>query len=187
MLQGKIVYQGTTKDGQLLLIRYIQKGDEEKMVQYINVISQEETFISFQGETLTLEEERNYLEEQLKRLEKNLTVHLLVFSNDKLIGIAGVDMQDKASKHVGVFGISIAKEQRGQGIGKLLMDKVLQEAEINIPQLRIVTLGIFANNQIAYEMYKKFGFIQYGSLPKGILRKGEYQDHHYMYKVIRED
>ncbi len=185
MHQGKIVYQGTTKDSEPLLIRYIQQGDEEKMVQYINTISKEETFISFQGEILTLEEERNYLQEQLKKLEKNVTVHLLVFSNKRLIGIAGVDMQDKASRDVGVFGISIAKEYRGQGIGKLLMEMVLREAEENIPQLRIITLGVFANNPHAYEMYKKFGFIQYGSLPKGILRKGEYQDHTYMYKVIR--
>jgi len=46
MHQGKIVYQGTTKDSEPLLIRYIQQGDEEKMVQYINTISKEKSVIS---------------------------------------------------------------------------------------------------------------------------------------------
>lgn len=187
MHQGKIVYEGTTKVGEKLLIRYVQKGDEEIMVNYINTISKEESFISFQGETLTVEEEREYLEGQLKKIDQKLTVHLLVFSNDTLIGISGLDMETKAMKHVGIFGISIAKEYRGEGIGKLLMQSVLEEGEKNIPQLRIVELGVFANNPIAFAMYKKFGFVQHGSLPQGVLRKGEYHDHHLMHKVIRRD
>lgn len=186
MHPGKIVYEGKTKDGEKLLIRYVQKGDEEMMANYINTLSKEESFVAFQGETMTVEEERKYLEEQLKKIDKKLTVHLLVFSNDILIGIAGLDMQTRgAMRHVGAFGISIAKEYRGEGIGKLLMQSVLEEGEKNIPQLRIVELGVFANNPIAMEMYKKFGFVQHGSLPQGVLRKGEYHDHHMMYKVIR--
>jgi RimJ/RimL family protein N-acetyltransferase len=102
-----------------------------------------------------------------------------------LIGIAGIDMKDKTESHEGVFGISLAKDYRGEGIGKILMRLVLEEAESNLPPLRIITLGVFSNNSLAMEMYKKFGFKEYGRLPKGVLHRGEYVDHVYMYKSIR--
>lgn len=185
MEQGSIVYTGETKKGKTILIRYIQQGDAEQMTEYINTLSQEKTFIRFQGEKVTLEEEQRYLDDQLKRLEMKKTVHLLVICNDKLIGISGIDMCDRIEKHVGVFGISLAKDFRGEGIGKLLVETVLKEAEKNIPELELVTLGVFANNPLAISLYEKLGFVQFGSLPKGVMHKGEYVDHHYMYKSIR--
>lgn len=42
-----------------------------------------------------------------------------------------------------------------------------------MPQLRIVTLGIFDSNLIAKSMYEKFGFKEHGRLPKGVLYKGQ--------------
>jgi RimJ/RimL family protein N-acetyltransferase len=187
MTQGKIVYQGTTAKGKPLTIRYIQAGDEQSMTEYINTLSQEKTFILFQGEIITHEFEKEFVEGQLERLEKNETVHLLAFSDDKLIGISAIDMSNRVEKHVGVFGISLAKEYRGEGVGRILMEQVLEEAEENILQLRIVTLGVFANNALARSLYEKLGFVQYGSLPKGIFYKDEYIDHLYMYKVIRDN
>jgi RimJ/RimL family protein N-acetyltransferase len=35
-------------------------------------------------------------------------------------------------------------------------------------------------------MYQKFGFIEYGTLPKGILYKGEYIDEIKMYKEVKK-
>jgi RimJ/RimL family protein N-acetyltransferase len=186
MHQGEIVYQGTSKKGKNLLIRSIQQGDAEQMMEYINTLSQEQTFIRFQGETLSLEEEQKYLDGQLKRLERHEVVQLLTFCDGKLIGNSGIDMQDKIHSHMGVFGISIARDYRGEGIGKLLMQCVLQEAIKHIPSLRIVVLNAFASNPQALGMYKKFGFVGFGMLPKGIFYKGEYEDYVYLYKNIRE-
>ncbi len=42
-----------------------------------------------------------------------------------------------------------------------------EEAEKNIPQLKIVTLGVFASNLLAKQIYEKFGFKEYGRLPRG--------------------
>jgi len=33
-------------------------------------------------------------------------------------------------------------------------------------------------------MYEKFGFKKYGCLPGGVLHKGKYVDHLYMYKKL---
>ena len=65
------------------------------------------------------------------------------------------------------------------------MKLILEEAEKNLPKLRIITLEVFENNPVAQEMYKKFGFREFGKLPEGIAYKGQYIDRIYMYKKIR--
>ena len=184
-MEGKVVFEGLSDKGNKILIRYPTKDDAQIFCDYINILSKEKTFVRFQGEEVSLEDETKYLNTQLDRISKKQTVELIVFCNNKLIGISSIDMKDKTESHEGVFGISITKEYRGEGIGKKFMQLVLEEAEKNMPQLRIVTLGVFSNNPLAKSMYEKFGFKEHGRLPKGSLHKGEYVDHIYMYKNVR--
>lgn len=186
MKPGEIIYRGTAKNGKEFFIRYLKEGDEQQMTDYINILSKEQTFIYIQGENISLAKEKKYLKDQLKKIKTKQAVQLAVFADQTLIGLSGIELRDRAEKHVGSFGISLAKKHRGQGIGKLLMNLVLQEAEKNISNLHIITIGVFANNPRALSMYEKFGFIRHGSLPKGLLHRGKYIDHHYMHKIIRE-
>lgn len=157
------------------------------MWEYINTLSKERTFIRYQGEEVSLEEETKYLNSQLEKISQKCAVLLLVFCEGKLIGISGIDMKDKIEKHIGVFGISVAKDFRGEGIGSKLMELVIEEVEKNLTGLEIITLGVFSNNDLAKKMYQRFGFVEYGSLPKGIKLEKEYADHIYMYKVLRRE
>jgi ribosomal protein S18 acetylase RimI-like enzyme len=93
-------------------------------------------------------------------------------------------MMDKTEKHIGVFGIAINHDFRGGGIGKLLMDLVLKEAKDKLPDIKIVTLGVYSTNDIAKSLYKKMGFVEYGMLPEGITRSGKFEDEFLMYKNI---
>ncbi len=184
-MEGKIVYRGKTKKGNEIIIRYPQKDDAQAMCDYINTLSKEQTFIRFQGEEVSLESETKYLQEQLEKIAKNQSVQLLAFSGGKLMGISEIDMKDKVEESEGVFGISLLEEYRGEGAGKKLMELVIKEVEENIPHLRIVTLGVFANNPVARDLYEKLGFKEYGRLPGGVLYKGQYVDHVYMYKQVK--
>lgn len=185
-MEGRIVFEGRTGKDNHIIIRYPTRNDAKAMWEYINLLSKEQTFITYQGEKISLEEETEYLKKMLEKIEKRKAIQLLVFLEDKLIGISGIEMEDKTSAHEGVLGISIAKESRGEGIGKRLMECMIDEAIKNLPQARIITLGVFGNNPLAMEMYKKFGFREFGRLPEGILYKGQYIDHIYMYKKVRE-
>jgi RimJ/RimL family protein N-acetyltransferase len=184
MKPGTVVYTGKTKKGTDIIVRYPVKTDVVEMHRYINVLSKEQTFILYQGEDVTLKEEMAFLTRVLKKIKNGQDTTLLVFHKDTLIGITGIEMKDKAEKHIGDFGISIAKEFRGEGIGNILMNLILEEAKKNLENLKIVILGCFADNPVAHEMYKKFGFIEYGTLPKGLSHKGNYVDHIFMYKEV---
>ena len=65
------------------------------------------------------------------------------------------------------------------------MEKVIDEARKNLPQLEIIMLNVFANNDLAKQMYKKFGFVEYGLMPNGIKLETGYADDVLMYKVVR--
>jgi RimJ/RimL family protein N-acetyltransferase len=185
MNDENIVFEGKSKSGRNLTIRYPKLTDAPAMLTYINKISIEYTYINLQGEQKTLEEEQEMLKKFIKGINEHKAVMLLAVVEGNVIGISEVMAGKGASSHEGTFGISVAEEYRGEGIGKLLTRLVLEEAEKNIPQLRIVTLGVFADNEIGIDMYRKFGFIEYGRLPQGFLRKGQYTDHVYMYKKVR--
>lgn len=183
-LQRQIVYQGSTKTGLKITVRYLYRGDVDLTRNYINTLSKERTFIYFQGEQNTVEEERKYLNLILNGLKKETVVCLLAFDVNKLIGLSQIEMKDKAQGHVGVFGISIAKLYRNQGIGKLLLNLVFEEAKKHLPRIKICTLGVFANNKVAINMYKQFGFKKYGRLPEAVMHRGKLVDEIYLYKKL---
>ena len=184
MKPGEIIHRGKTKKGKVFIVRYPVMGDLKKLLDYFNTISKEQTFIRFQGEQLTLDEEKKYLESLLEKIEKKEAVKLFAFYQNQLIALADIKLLDKTSNHVGVFGITVDKQFRGEGIGKKLMNLVIEEAKKNLVKLKIITLGVFSNNPIACKIYGKMGFTQYGKLPKGILHRKKYVDHIFMYKNI---
>lgn len=184
MKPGTIVYQGKSKSGREIIFRYPTKDDLQSLWEYINTISKEQTFITFQGDEVTLEAEQKWLETRLREITEGKTVLLFVFSDNKLVGASDVIMKIRAEKHVAIFGITIAKDFRNDGIGEILMKTVLEEAKRNLKDLKIVTLGVFGNNPIAQSLYKKMGFIEYGNLPEGAIHRGAPVDHVYMYKKV---
>ncbi|HSX19123.1 MAG TPA: GNAT family N-acetyltransferase [Candidatus Saccharimonadales bacterium] len=183
-MEGKIVFTGKSQKGKQIILRYVKQGDAQTMLDYINTLSDERTYIRFQGEHLTLKEEQEYLDSQLKRIKDKKSVHLVALSNNQHIGISSIDLEDRTSSHVGNFGISISKEFRGEGVGKLLMETIVSEAQKELPGLKIITLGCFSNNALAIKMYKEFGFVEYGRLPNGVKLENGFVDHIYMYKNI---
>lgn len=182
---SKIIFRGKTPDGVPYLIRYPKRTDLSEMWRYINMLSKEKTYISFQGEEISLKVERGFLNNAIRKIRAGLAILLLIESSKRIVGISDVYMQPRTASHIGVFGISIAKEFRGKGVGKKLMGLVIKESEKNLKNLRIIQLECFANNPIAPQMYKSFGFKEYGKLPNGMSYKDGYVDDILMYYDVK--
>jgi len=182
-MENNIIHTAVTKSGKTVSFRYPTIDDAEILMNYINKISLEKTFILFQGQQKTLEDEVKWLEIFTKN--KNENVIILAFIEDKLIGLSDIKLGFSAKNHVGSFGITVAKEYRGEGIGKKLMEFVIKESIKNIKDLKIIELECFASNLIAQNLYKKFGFKEYGRLPKGLKRRGKFDDAILMYKKVK--
>jgi ribosomal protein S18 acetylase RimI-like enzyme len=184
-MEPKIVFSGKTDKGLPIVIRYPKLSDVSSMTDYINTLSDERTFITYQGEHETIESETKFLEEKLKSIEQNQAVFLLALDEDQVIGISWIGMGTKTQKHIGTLGVSVLKDFRGQGLGNLLMETVIFEALGKIKHLEIITLEVYSKNHLAIELYKKFGFVEYGTLPNGIKLENSYDDGILMYKNIK--
>ena len=181
----RIVLDHTLPTGEKIIIRYPEADDVQALLDCINELALEETFIIIQKRQQSVEEEKEFLESILKKIAEKKQIFLSAWIDGKLAGSSGVELKRDAFGHEGEFGIALRKEYRGKGIGKLLMSVVLKEAEKELPDLRIVTLGVFGENTLAREMYKSFGFEEFGWLPEGVMRKGQFDDHIFMYKKVR--
>ena len=179
---SKIVFKGKTADGTPYLIRYPKRTDLNELWRYINELSQEQTFISWQGEEISLKDERDFLNGLLRKIREGKSVFLVAESNGKIIGDTGIDTKGRVNNHVGLLGLSIAKEFRGKGIGKKLIQSVLDEAGKKLKHLKIIHLECFATNEVACNLYKSVGFKEYGKLPGGIAYKDGFVDEILMYK-----
>lgn len=185
MEPGTLVSSFVSRKQKKITIRYPLPTDVYSMLKYINALIDEGTYIRMQGEQISYEEEQSFLNTYLEKIACQTGVLLLAFHEDNVIGASGIESHIGAEGHVGEFGISVLKDFREEGIGSSLMGAVLDQAVQHIPSLEIVSLSVFSNNERAIHLYEKYGFTQYGVLPRGLKRKGMYDDALFMYKSLR--
>jgi len=169
----------TSKSGKEITIRFMAEHDAAELMRYINEVSLEDTFITFSGEQVSLEEEEEYLKSVFEKVEDHNMLKVVAEFEGKIIGAADMTRDlvgKKRSYHVAGFGLSVAALFRGEGIGEKLMRVTIEQAKIYIEGLRIITLTVYEPNSAGQSLYKKVGFEEYGRLTGGVLYRGEYFD-----------
>jgi L-phenylalanine/L-methionine N-acetyltransferase len=78
-------------------------------------------------------------------------------------------------RHSGHLGIAVRDDWRRQGVGTKLMEAALDLAD-NWLGLTRLDLRVFADNEAALGLYRKFGFEVEGTHRRFALRAGEYAD-----------
>lgn len=111
-----------------------------------------------------------------RRAESASDVEILAIVDDKIVGNAGISMirdRDK-TRHRADFGISVLAAYWGLGIGSALTAACLDCAR-KAGYLQ-VELEAVSENESALNLYRKFGFVEYGRNPKGFrTRTGRWQ------------
>jgi RimJ/RimL family protein N-acetyltransferase len=179
---GTIINEFTSKKGKQIVFRLPREDDAEQMLEYINKLSREDTYISFSGEQLTLSEEQEYLNKCLRDLEKGDGFLLLATHNEQEIGVADVRRMIRRSKHVGHFNISLAEGFREEGIGSEMI-QILSDLARKIG-LQMLELVVYSVNERGIHVYEKNGFKEVGRIPKKALFHGELVDEIIMVKFL---
>ncbi len=91
----------------------------------------------------------------------------------KLIGVVSMGRSDgEKSKHRGlIWGMYVAAEARGKGMGRHLLEKCIERAKL-LPGLEQLQLSVVTSNVAACSLYKSLGFVCYGE-DRGALKIGE--------------
>lgn len=171
------------KNGQEIILRPPETGDIDELLRYVNVLSQEDTFITMSGEIMTREQEEENLKSWLQEMVEGNRIHLLAFAGVQLVGVAEIKRITKSrtrSLHVGEVAISIAKDWRGLGIGKNMLKKLIDDSRRSL-DLKLLKMTAFATNQRAITLYKQLGFRIAGEIPAAIKYKGKFVGQKYLY------
>ena len=87
------------------------------------------------------------------------------FEDDKIVGFISADyVLDECT----IFNIGVLPEHRRKGLGKLLIDELINEAKKR--DFAFITLEVRSENIPAYKLYEKAGFTLCGK------RKGYYKN-----------
>ena len=119
--------------------------------------------------------------------EKSLNGILLVaeFENEF---IGNIDLTgSKRSKmfHTGMIGMGIKEEWRDQGLGRILIESVIDWAKEN-SEIELIWLDVYASNELGYNLYKNTGFQISGIINDFFKDENGYVDKVQMYQRIKK-
>jgi len=131
---------------------------------------------------LTTPEEFTYTIEQEDQLIQQYLDHpdfimITPRVGDRIVGM--MDFRVKAQlriRHQGEFGMSVHPEYQGLGIGRYMLDALIEWATEN-PRIETLRLSVHARNTQAIELYQKCGFVVEGREVRGVkFANGVYDD-----------
>lgn len=127
--------------------------------------------------SMTEEQERLFLAEQALRPDWAAFVATPRDEPTHVIGMVTADgmPRRRAIRHRARVGISVARQWRGQGIGRALMQRVITWARESGVITRL-ELEVLVRNETAIRLYEQLGFEREGIRRHGLLRHGEYLD-----------
>ncbi|HEU5140173.1 MAG TPA: GNAT family protein [Bacillales bacterium] len=167
-----------------VLIREAIPDDAERLNEIGRSVMMEECYSvmtpnEFKQKT---EKEKQWIQDHLDHPGKTLFVAEI---DEKVIGFINFQNGARARlAHVGSLGISIQKDFREAGVGRALMETLLEWAQDN-PLIEKVALAVFSNNKRAIHLYEKLGFAEEGRRSKEIkFAENHYVDDILMYKFV---
>jgi len=89
-------------------------------------------------------------------------------------------------RHAGEINmIATHPDHRGQGIGESLMSAMIDMADRWL-QLSRLSLIVWTSNERAISLYKRFGFVIEGTMPRYVFLDGDFGDAHLMGRISNE-
>lgn len=156
----------TLKNGTECCLRNGTESDAQAVFDNFNLTHSETDFLlSYPDEnSFDVMQEGRFLKE---KTESENEIELIAVVDHAVAGTAGIEAIGNKYKvrHRAEFGISVAREFWGLGIGQALLAACIECARAaGYVQLE---LNVVAENTRALSMYQKAGFIEYGRNPKG--------------------
>ncbi|ASK60782.1 GNAT family N-acetyltransferase [Virgibacillus phasianinus] len=172
------------KNGEQVSIRKAELADAQVVlnIQWQTILENDYLITVPEEFNQTIPQQRDWIQ----KLLDNKRETMMVAEVDSIV-VGWIVFQTRNPKrlaHAGTFGMMIAQEYRGIGIGKMLINALLDWAEKN-PLIEKVSLWVISTNQRAIALYESFGFKEEGRKVREIkLDKTKYADVILMYRFV---
>lgn len=156
-------------------LRPITEADAEGYRACLDRVAAERRYLAFTAAP-PLSEVKFYIKAMLQR---GLPFIVAVDAQDKVVGWCNIHVQPQTQhrggfSHVGTVGMGLDAAYRGQGLGRQMLQTVFDTAgRVGIER---VELQVYASNESAVKLYRKFGFVTEGVKARARKLDGEYDD-----------
>lgn len=163
-------------------IRETLPEDAEKVIAYIKKIGGETDYLTFgeEGLPITLEEEKEYLRQV--QADRG-SVYYSAWRGEKMIGAGSLSGLLRRMSHRGEAAVSVIKDEWNQGIGSMLLEKLIAYAREN--EIEFLDLTVRRDHASAIRLYEKCGFQRVGTIPAYFKIEDRYYDAVAMYLDLR--
>ena len=158
------------RDGRLVVVRPARVTDANSLLRNVNLVGAEEVYILMDRE-VDLEAEHRWLE----GFDGQRNILIVAESNGEVVGSADCHGGTFAkTRHVGGIGIAIREGWREVGLGRIMMNRVLEWMRARGFQKG--ELSVFSTNLRARRLYESLGFREEGVLRRHVRIRDEYVD-----------
>ncbi|AKP68259.1 GNAT family N-acetyltransferase [Companilactobacillus ginsenosidimutans] len=134
-----------------LIIREAIPDDAQKLIDFLNKVSTESSFIEHDvTDNVTEDDERLSLDEIYNSAHDELMLAIL---GDEIIGFSRLEQLDEFESE---FGIVVEKDFWNNGVGSYLTEDILAYAKES--PIKKVSLEVYKNNPAAIHLYEAHGF-----------------------------
>jgi acetyltransferase, GNAT family len=167
-----------------LLLREAEASDASILIDFLNQIGQESDYTTLDetGMLMNPEQVAAFLEQQASLPNR---ISIVAFLNEELAGLVSITADSyKRVAHIGDVFVAVKKAFWNQGLGRILMEEVIDWAtESDI--IRKLALSVQVRNKRAIHLYKSLGFEIEGLQKRGAyLEEGKFLDVYLMGKLI---
>lgn len=170
------------------MIRELRWNDLEDVVanyySYYDELEETQDFgISFFKKKPDYSSEVEWFSDLYRSISEGNAVAVVAEEDGKVVGLCDVHRIRPGTEldHSAVLGIAIRKGYRGRGLGELMMKRVM---ELSRGKFEVLKLEVLTVNTRAINLYRRLGFIEYGTFPKAVKRGKRYYDLIQMYFIL---
>ncbi len=174
----------TDKTGYEMILRNAEINDAENLLRYLKITTSETPYLIREPDdvTLSLAQEKNFIQ---RIMDSDRELMLIAILDGKHIGncsLMGIG-EYRRYHHRCSVAIALYQEYCGRGIGKIMLQTVLETAkEIGYEQAE---LEVSADNTNAIALYENLGFETHGLFPNSMkYENGKYADAYWMMKKL---
>jgi RimJ/RimL family protein N-acetyltransferase len=162
-------------DGRSVLIRPAVPDDAGAALEYLRKVGGETQNLTFgaEGPGLTEHEEREYF---ARTAGSDNSLAILALVGETIVGGLTFDGGTRPRlRHLGEFGISVARDYAGLGIGRAMIEYMIAWAERS-GVVRKINLKVRADNLGAIRLYQRLGWVHEGKTTRDTLIDGQFHD-----------
>lgn len=160
------------KDGRIVIIRPARTSDAAEIARRMARVVKEGIYLEEEPDTLPTDREQ---EQEIRKIREDGGLYAVAEVDGKIAGVALLRRGPlEMNRHVAKFRMWLVPGYRGLGLGKKLMEYVIDGARAR--GVEKISLDVFSNNERAIGLYKKFGFRVEGRLKRQYVLEGRYVD-----------